>query len=212
MNRSFPVILTELRKEKGVSQKEAAAALGVSQALLSHYEKGIRECSMSFYIRAADYYDVTCDYLFGRSSNKSGDYKAHQNGSQVEEDSKFTDMTLLRAALEIREHLRCNTNRLGMEYRTYLSLWLYRLLVKEASIGNVPKSWVCDEDWKHYGPFFLSIINAACEDMLLPGSEGSVDQAAPVPRCIRTVSEHAHAYLMKVIADNVPPIPDELRK
>ncbi len=29
--------LSSLRKEKGLSQKEAAAGLGVSQALLSHY-------------------------------------------------------------------------------------------------------------------------------------------------------------------------------
>ena len=35
--------LYELRTEKGLSQKEAANDLGVSQALLSHYEKGIRE-------------------------------------------------------------------------------------------------------------------------------------------------------------------------
>ena len=34
--------LVELRTEKGLSQKDAAADLGVSQALLSHYEKGIR--------------------------------------------------------------------------------------------------------------------------------------------------------------------------
>ena len=34
--------LSSLRKEKGLSQKEAAAGLGVSQALLSHYENGIR--------------------------------------------------------------------------------------------------------------------------------------------------------------------------
>ena len=35
--------LSSLRKEKGLSQKEAAAGLGVSQALLSHYENGIRK-------------------------------------------------------------------------------------------------------------------------------------------------------------------------
>ena len=40
--------LSSLRKEKGLSQKEAAAGLGVSQALLSHYENGIRECGLDF--------------------------------------------------------------------------------------------------------------------------------------------------------------------
>ena len=48
MNADFPRILTLLRKEKGVSQKEVAAKLGISQALLSHYEKGIRECGLDF--------------------------------------------------------------------------------------------------------------------------------------------------------------------
>ena len=43
MNRNFNERLVELRTEKGLSQKDAAADLGISQALLSHYEKGIRE-------------------------------------------------------------------------------------------------------------------------------------------------------------------------
>lgn len=68
----FPRILTHLRKEKGVSQKEAAEALGVSQSLLSHYEKGVRECGLVFLVRAADYYDVTVDYILGRSYEKDG--------------------------------------------------------------------------------------------------------------------------------------------
>ena len=50
-----------------MSQKQAAADLGVSQALLSHYEKGIRECGLDFLIRTAEYYDVSTDYLLGRT-------------------------------------------------------------------------------------------------------------------------------------------------
>lgn len=72
MKSDFPRILTLLRKEKGVSQKSAAAELGVSQALLSHYEKGIRECGLEFVIHAADYYGVSCDYLLGRSPDRTG--------------------------------------------------------------------------------------------------------------------------------------------
>lgn len=45
--------------------------LGVSQALLSHYEKGIRECGLDFVIRAADLYEVSTDYMLGRTSVKS---------------------------------------------------------------------------------------------------------------------------------------------
>ncbi|MDO4565913.1 MAG: helix-turn-helix transcriptional regulator [Oscillospiraceae bacterium] len=69
---SFNRILTLLRKERGITQKEAAASLGVSQALLSHYEKGIRECGLSFVVRAARFYGVSCDYLLGLSPDPSG--------------------------------------------------------------------------------------------------------------------------------------------
>jgi transcriptional regulator with XRE-family HTH domain len=72
MGSDFPRILTLLRKEKGVSQKQVAIDLGVSQALLSHYEKGIRECGLEFVIHAAEYYGVSCDYLLGRSPDRSG--------------------------------------------------------------------------------------------------------------------------------------------
>ncbi len=72
MNSDFPRIITLLRKERGISQKNAAADLGISQALLSHYEKGIRECGLEFLVKAADYYNVSCDYLLGRSPEPAG--------------------------------------------------------------------------------------------------------------------------------------------
>ena len=63
MNSEFPKIITEERKKRRLSQKKAAADLGVSQALLSHYEKGIRECGLDFVVKIADYYDISCDKL-----------------------------------------------------------------------------------------------------------------------------------------------------
>lgn len=72
MNQDFPRIITLLRKERGLSQKKVSSDLGISQALLSHYEKGIRECGLEFMVKVADYYGVSCDYLLGRSPDRSG--------------------------------------------------------------------------------------------------------------------------------------------
>jgi transcriptional regulator with XRE-family HTH domain len=69
---SFARIITMLRREKGISQKSAAEDLGISQALLSHYEKGIRECGLTFVVKMSEYYGVSCDYLLGRSPETSG--------------------------------------------------------------------------------------------------------------------------------------------
>ncbi len=67
MNKDFPRIITFLRKERGITQKQAAADLEISQAVLSHYEKGVRECGLDFLVKAAEYYEVSTDYLLGRT-------------------------------------------------------------------------------------------------------------------------------------------------
>ena len=104
MNNDFPRIITLLRKERGLSQKQAAMELGVSQALLSHYEKGIRECGLDFVIHIADYYSVSCDYLLGRTPDRSGamlkleDLPDNQE-TQTEEDTKSNTLITLNKKL-----------------------------------------------------------------------------------------------------------------
>lgn len=72
MKSEFSRVITLLRKEKNISQKQAAAELGISQALLSHYEKGIREPGLAFVIKACDYYNVSADFLLGRTLTRDG--------------------------------------------------------------------------------------------------------------------------------------------
>ena len=72
MNAEFSRTLSLLRQEKGVSQRAAAAALGISQALLSHYENGIREPGLAFVVKACDYYGVSADFLLGRTLSRDG--------------------------------------------------------------------------------------------------------------------------------------------
>ena len=88
MNSNFPRILSLLRKEKGISQKKAAESLGVSQSLLSHYEKGIRECGLSFVLKVAEFYDVSCDYLLGKTANRQGNIISVENLNIKQEDEK----------------------------------------------------------------------------------------------------------------------------
>jgi len=66
----FAVNMGKLRREKGLSQRQAAAELGVSQALLSHYETDAREPKLDFVIKASDYYSVTTDFILGRTKER----------------------------------------------------------------------------------------------------------------------------------------------
>lgn len=72
MNTHFSRTLSLLRKEKGLSQKAAASNLKISQALLSHYENGVREPGLNFVVNAADYYGVSVDFLLGRTMSRDG--------------------------------------------------------------------------------------------------------------------------------------------
>ena len=103
MNNDFPRIITFLRKERGLSQKQAAEDLGVSQALLSHYEKGIRACGMDFLIKAADYYEVSADYLLGRTL---------QRGSSPDSD----DFHHLKSSVMNQINQRLLTNTITIIY------------------------------------------------------------------------------------------------
>ena len=79
MNSEFSRTLSLLRQEKGVSQRLAAGELGISQALLSHYENGIREPGLRFVVRACDYYGVSADFILGRTLSREGNMLTEQD-------------------------------------------------------------------------------------------------------------------------------------
>lgn len=93
MLNDFPRILTLLRKEKGISQKQASEELGVAQALLSHYEKGKRECGLEFLLKAAEYYNVSTDYLLGRSPVSNGAVITHSTIEEAEVPDKARNLS-----------------------------------------------------------------------------------------------------------------------
>ena len=61
--------LKELRKSKGVSQLKLALDLNTSQNTISRYETGEREPGIHELIMIADYFNVSLDYLLGRTDD-----------------------------------------------------------------------------------------------------------------------------------------------
>ena len=98
VNDSFPRIITLLRTERGLTQKNAADALDISQALLSHYERGARECGLDFLIKIADFYGVSCDYLLGRTSDRNG---ARLTVNDIPEPDEAADNVMKGSTLPI---------------------------------------------------------------------------------------------------------------
>lgn len=69
----FPQRLIEQREIKGVSRQTAADELEISRASLEYYEKGLRVPDVVVLAKLADYYNVSADYLLGRSDVRSVD-------------------------------------------------------------------------------------------------------------------------------------------
>lgn len=117
MNKDFPIILTMLRKEKNYSQKQVSTDLGISQALLSHYEKGIRECGLDFLIKVAEYYDVSCDYLLGRTPQRNSTYIKDVSFTDNDDENDNNNQNLLGL---INKRVISNSNSVLFDILTHI--------------------------------------------------------------------------------------------
>ncbi|MCH5314648.1 MAG: helix-turn-helix transcriptional regulator [Eubacterium sp.] len=134
----FATVLSQLRKERGISQKQAAADLKISQALLSHYEKGIRECGLDFVIRCSEYYGVTADYLLGISDSRTG---IDAIGSCDCKDGEKSKLAFLADATRMLLSLMPSTRdeKVTKYVYDYYTLCVYRGAVTMARAGILPK-------------------------------------------------------------------------
>ena len=182
--------LASLRKEKNISQKEAAYKLGVSQALLSHYENGIRECRLDFVAKACDYYDVTADYLLGITENRRALDDIYTD-TELSTDSRVKSKTLFRALAEVDERM----SRIGAEYEQaftdILILDIYGLLLFGVKTG------AADAEWFRFDTEDARFCSHCVNDMIASGSlpvkiaSGNIKQ----PKYFRTVIEAAERLM-----------------
>ncbi len=63
-------MISELRQDHKMNQKDLAKILNVSIATISHYESGINSPDIATIIKIADYFGVSVDYLLGRTRLK----------------------------------------------------------------------------------------------------------------------------------------------
>ncbi|MEB4856129.1 helix-turn-helix domain-containing protein [Priestia megaterium] len=80
----FSVRLTYLRKKKNVTQQKVADYLGITRPAYTAYEQGKRQPDYETLTKIADFFDVTVDYLIGRTDDP-------QEDSIKEDDDKVLD-------------------------------------------------------------------------------------------------------------------------
>ena len=135
---NFGRIITLLRKERGITQKQVAMDLGISQALLSHYEKGLRECGLDFLVRLCDYYNVSSDYILGRTADRTGTVISVEDlpADNSTKDSRFTgsvlptmNKRLIFSSLNILydKLAQCGNKELTTKVSDYLAISIYKI-------------------------------------------------------------------------------------
>lgn len=62
--------IRDLREDNDLTQKQISEYLMCDQSLYSKYERDEREIPLSLIIKLADYYNVSLDYIAGRSDKK----------------------------------------------------------------------------------------------------------------------------------------------
>lgn len=194
----FPKRLTALRKENGFTQKEAAARLGVSAALLSHYEKGIRECGLSFVCKAAALYDVSCDYLLGVSDVRHSDFAETFDDHDTAQDLEFHTATLFRAATMLNDSISA-VGGTAEQIRNYFALSIYRVAVQAGRMGVIPREWIT-LPYDMAEAFSDALMNRLMKGDLRTAQPRQAHTAETKPACIQTVITSCEQLLQKECA------------
>lgn len=85
--------IKELRKDKKINQLKLAMDLNITQASISKYEIGAREPSLEILEKMSDYFDVSTDYIIGRSDIKKPILNKELKKEEVELLYKFRKLT-----------------------------------------------------------------------------------------------------------------------
>lgn len=98
----------ELREERGLSQLELGLELDIGNTSIQQYEAGLHEPSFSTLIKIADYFDVTVDYLIGRTPIRN---TLHSNDEKLAYQLNHLDNEKAKqAALALLEEVRTGNN------------------------------------------------------------------------------------------------------
>ena len=60
--------IRDLREDRNKTQQEIADVLGTSQTMYARYERGANEMPIRHLVTLCDYYNVSADYILGRTN------------------------------------------------------------------------------------------------------------------------------------------------
>ena len=162
-------------------------------------------------LKAAEFYEVTCDYLLGRTVAKNVITNAGEAiFSTQSSDSVPSAQTLIKASMAITHSMRNGDKKAGVNVDTLFALELYKILLIQANAGNLPKTWAgaaykdgevcCNET-------YLGLIDLIAKSTVNPKLNSKPDEDSPVPEVIQTLTNYVENYIFAQVEDSLPPLP-----
>ena len=111
----FGINLRMLRKQKGITQQDMADKLNTSRSCISNYESGNRQPDNETIKLIADYFDVSIDYLLGRSPIKTT-FKKESSMNELQEILHRANLARILDVSHAPTHIKCAV----AEFYTYL--------------------------------------------------------------------------------------------
>lgn len=93
--------IRQVRKEQHKTQKQVGEAVGLSDRAIAHYENGIREPSLTTWLKLATFFNVSIEYLMGIS-----------NQSEIEGENELSDIfNSFDKVIEITQKIKKTTEK-----------------------------------------------------------------------------------------------------
>ena len=192
MNIEFSVRMKELRKNHGLTQKDAAKALGIGQTTIANYENGTRVPDLMKVSEIADLYKVSVDYLIGRDGYPS----RQEEHKEEEEKPDYTYEEYMKSLLD-GDKKKVRNILLSFLKKGIPSKIIYRDYI-ERSLKETGDLWEKGQlpIWKEH---FISELSL--ENMALIKRRKYKDREPGRPILLLTPGAEQHNIGLKMIGD-----------
>lgn len=135
--------LIEVRKSAGLNQTEFSKRLGLSKQTISNYETGARQPGLDVILNIADIFNISTDYLLGRSDIKNIDKKSLEEIlSQKIETSNESIRQIMPLFNQFLNILKLsNSNNTIKELESFIE-WLYNHICQSLEDTDLEQRYV----------------------------------------------------------------------
>ena len=103
--------IRDLREDKELKQSELAEIIKVAQRTISDYETERTEPSKEIWIKLAEFFEVSTDYLMGKTNNPSTDnFTEGMEEEDIKELEKYKELLKIKRQMEKNKKISTSTN------------------------------------------------------------------------------------------------------